>query len=144
LKVCDFWQKQLSPEAKPVTNTLQGQACNRIDVKAACTVQYILSSQQQGQNNTEGGTPTLARKKDDFPDLCTIQSLISSYIKPRHRNARVVLCKKRFAIFPSPAGMSLIILSLDGNNLIIPAPGRVWSVTSRLGKGKSLTFFYSV
>ncbi len=25
-------------------------------------------------------------------------------------------CKKRFAIFPSPAGMSLIKLSLDGNN----------------------------
>ncbi len=34
-----------------------------------------------------------------------------------------VHCKKRFAIFPSPAGMSLIELSLDGNNLIIPAQG---------------------
>ncbi len=32
-------------------------------------------------------------------------------------------CKKLFAIFPSPAGMSLINLSLDGNNLIIPAQG---------------------
>ncbi len=32
-------------------------------------------------------------------------------------------CKKRLAIFP---------------------PGRVWLVTSRLGTGKSLTFFYSV
>ncbi len=29
--------------------------------------------------------------------------------------------KKRFAIFPSPAGMSLTKLSLAGNNLIIPA-----------------------
>jgi hypothetical protein len=35
----------------------------------------------------------------------------------------MVHCKKRFAIFPSPAGMSLIKLSLDGNNLIIPAQG---------------------
>jgi hypothetical protein len=32
-------------------------------------------------------------------------------------------CKKKFAIFPSPAGMSLTKLSLDGNNLIIPAQG---------------------
>ncbi len=29
--------------------------------------------------------------------------------------------KKRFAIFPSPAGMSLIKLTLDGTNLILPA-----------------------
>jgi hypothetical protein len=32
-------------------------------------------------------------------------------------------CKKMFAIFPSPGGMSLIKLSLDGNNLIIPVQG---------------------
>jgi hypothetical protein len=31
-------------------------------------------------------------------------------------------CKKRFAIFPSPAGMSITELSLAGNNLIIPVP----------------------
>jgi hypothetical protein len=29
-------------------------------------------------------------------------------------------CKKRLAVFPSPAGMSLIKLFLAGNNLIIP------------------------
>jgi hypothetical protein len=34
-----------------------------------------------------------------------------------------VHCKKRFAIFPSPAGMSLTKLSQDGNTLIIPAQG---------------------
>jgi hypothetical protein len=32
-------------------------------------------------------------------------------------------CKKRLSIFPSPAGMSLIIHSLAGNYLIIPAQG---------------------
>ncbi len=51
--------------------------------------------------------------------------------------ARKLHYKKRFAIFPSPAGMSLTKLSLDGNNLIIPAQrgfGLVWW----------LTFFYSV
>jgi hypothetical protein len=32
-------------------------------------------------------------------------------------------CKKRFAIFPSPAGMLLTELSLDRKNLIIPAQG---------------------
>jgi hypothetical protein len=32
-------------------------------------------------------------------------------------------CKKRLAVFPSPAGMSLTKLSLAGNNLIIPGHG---------------------
>jgi hypothetical protein len=32
-----------------------------------------------------------------------------------------IYCKKRLSFFPSPAGMSLTILSLAGNNLIIPA-----------------------
>ncbi len=36
---------------------------------------------------------------------------------------RHIHCKKRLAIFPSPAGMSLTKLSLAGNNLIIPAQG---------------------
>jgi hypothetical protein len=35
----------------------------------------------------------------------------------------IMHCKKRLAIFPSPAGMSLTKLSLAGNNLIIPAQG---------------------
>ncbi len=33
-------------------------------------------------------------------------------------------CKKRLAIFPSLAGMSLTTLSLAGNNLIIPGQGK--------------------
>jgi hypothetical protein len=33
--------------------------------------------------------------------------------------------KKRSAIFPSPAGMSLIKLSLAGNNLITPGQGEL-------------------
>jgi hypothetical protein len=41
-------------------------------------------------------------------------------------------CKKRFAIFPSPAGMSLTKLSHARNNLTISRPGRVW-----------LTLFYT-
>jgi hypothetical protein len=32
-------------------------------------------------------------------------------------------CKKRWAVFPSPGGMSLTKLSLAGENLIIPAHG---------------------
>jgi hypothetical protein len=31
--------------------------------------------------------------------------------------------KKRFVIFPSPAGMSLAKLSLDRNNIILPVHG---------------------
>jgi len=53
-------------------------------------------------------------------------------------------CKKEWAVFPSPAGMSLIKLFLGGNNLVFSRPERVWSVTSRLGTGKWLTLFYSV
>ena len=53
-------------------------------------------------------------------------------------------CKKRFSIFPSPAGMPLTKLSWAGNNLNYSRTGRVLLVTSRLGTGKSLTFFYSV
>jgi hypothetical protein len=53
-------------------------------------------------------------------------------------------CKKELAVFPSPAGMSLIKLFLGGNNLVFSRPERVWSVTSRLGTEKWLTLFYSV
>ncbi len=55
-----------------------------------------------------------------------------------------VHCKKKLAVFPSPAGMSLIKLFLGGNNLVFSRPERVWSVTSRLETGKWLTLFYSV
>jgi hypothetical protein len=55
-------------------------------------------------------------------------------------------CKKRLARFPfpsRPAGMSITILSLAGNNLIIPGPGCLVSDIPA-GDGISLTFFYSV
>ncbi len=55
---------------------------------------------------------------------------------------KTVHCRKRLAAFPYPAGMSLTKLSLARNNKIIPGQGE-WLVTSRLGTGKSLTFFYS-
>ncbi len=47
-------------------------------------------------------------------------------------------CNKSLLLFPSTAGMSLTKLSLAGNN---SQPGRVWLVTSRLGTGKTITFF---
>ncbi len=56
----------------------------------------------------------------------------------------VLHCKKELAIFPSPAGMSLTKLSLGGKKLNYSRPGRVWSVTSRLGTGKRPTLFNSV
>jgi len=34
-------------------------------------------------------------------------------------------CKKRLAVFPSPAGLSLTKLSLAGNNKIIPLQGEL-------------------
>jgi hypothetical protein len=57
---------------------------------------------------------------------------------------RALHCKNELAVFPSPAGMSLIKLFLGGNNLVFSRPERAWSVTSLLGTGKWLTLFYSV
>ncbi len=55
---------------------------------------------------------------------------------------KILHCKKRLAVFPSPAGMSLTKLSLARNNRIIPLQGEFGGlVTSRLGTGKRITFF---
>ncbi len=51
--------------------------------------------------------------------------------------------KKRFAVLPSPDGMSLTKLPLAGKNLFIPAR-ESWVSDIRLKMGKSVTFFYSV
>jgi hypothetical protein len=51
--------------------------------------------------------------------------------------------KERLAIFLFPAGMSLTKLSLNGN-FYYSRPVHVWFLRSRLGKTKSLSFFYSV
>ncbi len=45
-------------------------------------------------------------------------------------------CKKRLAIFPSSAGMSLSKLSLAGNNLIIPLQGEFGYSDDPAGDGK--------
>ncbi len=52
-------------------------------------------------------------------------------------------CKKRFAIFPSTAVMSLTKLSLDGNNLTIPAQGEFgpWDSDIPAGDGKIVNLF---
>ncbi len=47
------------------------------------------------------------------------------------RAAKEVHCQKRFAVFPSLAGMSLIKLSLAGNNLMA-------------GDGKTANLFFTV
>ncbi len=74
--------------------------------------------------------------------FCLCKKCINRHV--RFRNCGTVHCKKELAIFPSPAGMSLTKLSLAGKKLNYSRPGRVWSVTSRLGTGKRLTIFYSV
>ncbi len=54
---------------------------------------------------------------------------------------RAVHYKKRLAVFPIPAGISLIFLPGNIINYNYSRSGRVWSVTSQLGTGKPLTFF---
>ncbi len=57
--------------------------------------------------------------------------------------------KKRFSIFPSPAGISLTKLSLGGNNLymtslFLPRESLVSDIPAFLGTGISESFFYVV
>ncbi len=54
-----------------------------------------------------------------------------------------VHCKK-VIVFPVPSG-DVTNQSLPGQDLLnYSRPGRVWSVTSRLGTGKTIIIFYSV
>ncbi len=76
-----------------------------------------------------------------FRTALLVISLSFSYLSRPAPPIGSTHCKKWLSFFPSPAGMSLTILSLVGNNLIITRPGRVWLVTSPLGTGKMITFF---
>ncbi len=57
---------------------------------------------------------------------------------------QLIHCKKRLAIFLSPAGMSLIKLSLAGNYWIFPDQGEFGKWHLGWGREKPLTFFCSV
>ncbi len=62
----------------------------------------------------------------------------------RQQGSYSVHRKKRFTSFPSPAGMSLTKLPLGRNNSVMTSlfpPRESLVVTSRLGTGKSRTFF---
>ncbi len=52
-----------------------------------------------------------------------IYPFLAHFLNISPLNCWTVHCKKRLAIFPSPAGMSLTKLSLAGNNLIFPDQG---------------------
>jgi hypothetical protein len=56
-------------------------------------------------------------------------------------NQGPIHCKK-VIVFPSPAGRSLTNITPPGRELLYYfQPGRVWLLTSRLGTGKTITFF---
>jgi hypothetical protein len=70
----------------------------------------------------------LCKKCTDLQPGKPEYSLVSSIVWPERREGEsgdwgslAIHCKKRLAIFPSPAGVSLTKLPLGGNNLIIPA-----------------------
>ncbi len=48
---------------------------------------------------------------------------ITDYTTHKQKHRTPIHCKKELAVFPSPAGMSLMKLFLGGNNLIFPAQG---------------------
>ncbi len=74
------------------------------------------------------------KRRGDSTSSSSFSSCLSSlYTNSPH-------CKKELAVFPSPAGMSLIKLFLGGNNLVFSRPERVWSV-SPAGDGKMANSF---
>ncbi len=64
-------------------------------------------------------------------------------LKSLYKSVHSLHCKKRLAVFPSPAGMSLTKLSLAGNNLIIPTQGEFGKWHPGWGR-KTANIFYSV
>ncbi len=67
------------------------------------------------------------------------------FVLQGRRSFRILHCKKRLAVFPSPAGMSLTKLSLGGNNLIIPGQWEFGTVSDIPAEdGKIANLFYSV
>ncbi len=61
-----------------------------------------------------------------------------------NKNKSTIHCKKRLASFPSAAGKLLTKLSLDGNNLIIPAQGEFRKWHPDWGRENRKPFFYRV
>ncbi len=62
----------------------------------------------------------------------------SSYQPLRAQSAKLIHCKKKVSLFPSPAGMSMTKLSLGRNNQIIPVQGEFdqWHPSWGREKGK--------
>jgi hypothetical protein len=112
------------------------------------TVQVTLLNFARRQfYKSEVFTYTLGNKRRIFQQFSLVDFLhilIADFRPATIHYLTIVHCKNELAVFPSPAGMSLIKLFLGGNNLVFSRPERVWSVTSRLGTGKWLTLFYSV
>ncbi len=77
--------------------------------------------------------PALSSCLNQFSLIYIVFSLLNSPNIHRHSYTQASLscphtephCKKELAIFPSPAGMSLIKLSLGGKKLNYSRPGRV-------------------
>jgi hypothetical protein len=97
-------------------------------------VQYI-TIYKYSKLNLFGREQTLAKNKTGicfvFPDgskFSHFQLLLACVQLPLH-------CKKRLAVFPSPAGMSLTKLSLAGNNDVPAGDGKI---------GKPFITVYSV
>jgi hypothetical protein len=66
---------------------------------------------------------SIAKKRNSNPDNWTEKLLTAKPFNPRKR----LHCKKRLAIFLSPAGRSLTKPYLAGNNFIIPGQERLVS-----------------
>jgi hypothetical protein len=65
---------------------------------------------------------TISSTKNLLPNKINPQ-VINHMSEPTAVSISLFTVKKRLAVFPSLAGMSLIKVSLDGNNVIIPGQG---------------------
>jgi hypothetical protein len=84
----------------------------------AIFVQFCTEIKTKGKLGS-GGT-SFYEELQIQPQTRAFLHIIGNFLFYKSMKQFLLHCKKRFGVFPSPAGMSLTKLSLDGNNLIIP------------------------
>jgi hypothetical protein len=87
---------------------------------------------------------THRNKEGTFPGIGQVRILAETDEDPKLEFVKPGYTVKKVIVFPVPSG-DVINQTLHGRELLnYSRPGRVWLVTSRLGTGKTITFYYSV
>ena len=104
----------------------------------------VFMSTSDRLNCLQGTVSIVSATSKNFEGNCQNRCCSREADNCRTRQNVCLHCKKRLAIFPSSAGMSLSKLSLAGNNLIIPVQRKFGYSDMPAGDGKITNPFYSV